>query len=165
MVLRDRVELSSRDYKSRALTTELAEYGASDRSRTCNLCITGALRYQLRHRSRWRRGRDSNSRNPFGFGGLAIHCTQPLCDLSMAGLVGFEPTNIGFKVLHLTAWRQPNISLPNLYILYSKFKKISKFSSLFFQNYCLNHCKYNNNKGSYPYGRKNPPPGPIYYLT
>ena len=91
VVLRDRVELSSRDYKSRALTTELAEYGASDRNRTCNLLITNQLRCQLRHRSKWRRGRDLNSRNPFRFGGLAIHCTRPLCDLSMVRVAGLEP--------------------------------------------------------------------------
>ena len=30
--------------------------------------------------------------------------------LKQAGLVGFEPTNAGIKILCLTAWRQPNTS-------------------------------------------------------
>ena len=47
--------------------------------------------------------------------------------LLVAGVVGFEPTHAGVKVLSLTAWRHPNISYKAHHFVASPIKLFSKF--------------------------------------
>ena len=46
----------------------------------------------------WRRGGDSNPRNPCEFNGFRDRPVQPLRHLSMARPAGFEPTTFGTAV-------------------------------------------------------------------
>ena len=42
---------------------------------------------------------------------IFVHCHTPFKIENMAGMVGFEPTTAGVKVLCLTAWRHPYICM------------------------------------------------------